>query len=272
MRAIRSLFISLAMLLPFAAGAHEPDTFHSDKVITNAQMIGVGRASILDTYLSPEEYSGLELRYISHTIRHREGSRWSHLLLHQGAVSYADNRSGNGSEMSGMYMFSYGLHYNWDFLDGRLSVMAGGRAEASAGFLYNTRNGNNPAQARLALDIAPSAAATYRFRLGRVPFAARYEVSAPVAGLMFSPNYGQSYYEIFSRGNYDHNVVPTTFVNSPSLSQMLTVDFTIGRTTLRIGYLGDFRQAEVNNLKYHTYSNMIFIGFVRRFKITKIIP
>ena len=53
---------------------------------------------------------------------------------------------------------------------------------------------------------------------------------------------------------------------------MLTLDFTLGRTTLRVGYLGDFRQAEVNHLKYHTYSNMLLIGFVRRFKLTKIIP
>ena len=53
---------------------------------------------------------------------------------------------------------------------------------------------------------------------------------------------------------------------------MLTVDITLGRTSLRLGYLGDFRQAKVNNLKYHTYSNMFVIGFVRRFKLTSIIP
>ena len=53
---------------------------------------------------------------------------------------------------------------------------------------------------------------------------------------------------------------------------MLTLDFTLGKTTLRVGYLGDFRQAKVNNLKYHTYSNMFLIGFVRTFKLTHIIP
>ena len=66
--------------------------------------------------------------------------------------------------------------------------------------------------------------------------------------------------------------MPTTFVSRPSLRKMLTLEFTLGRTTLRLGYLGDFRQSKVNNLKYHTYSNMLLIGFVRSFKLTHILP
>lgn len=272
MKALKIFIVQALLILPAAMTAQEADTIPSAKVITNAQMLGVGGVNILDTYLSPEKYTGMEVRYISHTIRRREGARWSRMLVHQGSFAYADNRSGNGNEISGMYTFTYGVHYNWDLMGGKLNIMAGGQADIDLGFLYSTRNGNNPAQARLALNISPSAAAAYRFRLGNVPLKARYEVSAPLFGVMFSPNYGQSYYEIFSRGNYDHNVVPTTIATTPSLRQMLTLDFTLGKTTLRVGYLGDFRQAKVNNLKYHTYSNMFLIGFVRTFKLTHIIP
>lgn len=272
MKAVKIILANIALLLPLAANAQAPDTIPSAKMITNAQMLGVGGVNILDTYLSPEKYTGVEVRYISHTIRRREGAKWSRMLVHQGSFAYADNRSGNGNEISGMYTFTYGVHYNWDLMGGRLNIMAGGQADLDLGFLYNTRNGNNPAQARLSLNISPSAAAAYRFKLGNVPLKARYEVSAPLFGVMFSPNYGQSYYEIFSRGDYDHNVVPTTIAATPSLRQMLTVDFTLGKTTLRVGYLGDFRQAKVNNLKYHAYSNMFLIGFVRTFKLTRIVP
>lgn len=66
--------------------------------------------------------------------------------------------------------------------------------------------------------------------------------------------------------------MPTTFGSTPSLRQMLTFDFSLGRTTLRLGYMGDFQQARVNNLKYHSYSNMLLIGIVRQFNITKIVP
>ncbi|MBQ6033728.1 MAG: DUF3316 domain-containing protein, partial [Prevotella sp.] len=38
-----------------------------DRLVTNVQSIGIGASNILDTYLSPEKYKGVEVRYISHT-------------------------------------------------------------------------------------------------------------------------------------------------------------------------------------------------------------
>lgn len=271
-KAARAALCMTAFMLPQRAFCQSADTIRSDKVITNAQMIGIGGVQILDTYLSPEEYSGTELRYLSHTIRQREGRKWSRLLLHQGSFSYSSNRAENGDYVAGAYQFSYGAHRNWQLLGGKMNIRAGGQADVYAGFLYNTRNGNNPAQGRLSLNLSPSAAVSYRFSLWNVPLKAQYEVSFPLVGVMFSPNYGQSYYEIFTKGNYDHNVVPTTIGSTPSLRNMLTLDFTLRRTTLRIGWLGDFRQAKVNSLKYHEYSNMLVIGIVRSFKLTKIVP
>lgn len=265
---VRRNALFLLLLLTFCGTASPCRA--QDKIINNTRMIGVGGVNILDTYLSQEKYCGTELRYISHTIRERENNQWSRLIVHQGNIAYARNRADNSNEIAGAYNFSYGWMFGWQF--GRFDLKAGGMVDTNLGFLYNTRNSNNPAQANFNINIAPVAIATYRFNVGKMPMAARYEASAPLCGLMFSPNYGQSYYEIFSQGDYDHNIVPTTFVSTPSLRHALTLDFTVKRTTIRIGYMGDWRQSKVNNLKRHSYSNMFVVGITRRFKLIKMQP
>ena len=279
----------LRSALPLARARTAPDYLNTDTLVQlrqlhplkqhplreNALMLGIGYTDILDTYLSPEKYRGTDLRFLSHTRREKDSTCLVHQLLHEGCIATADNRSGNGGEIGGGYTFAYSLLRKWQMPVGscHLRLLAGGTAELSVGFLYNTRGSNNPAQARLALQLKPTVAADFDFRLFRRqqrPFTLHYEASAPLCGLMFSPNYGQSYYEIFSRGNYDHNCVPTTIASTPSLRQMLTLDFRALHTTWRIGYLGDWRQASVNNLKQHTYTHALVFGIVRRFRIEKL--
>ena len=282
--------LTLVTPLLFVAGARaeSADTVRSDtpaakeKIVTNARMIGIGSTNILDTYISPEKYRGTELRYISHTVRERTGSETSETgkrnrlattLIHQGYLSLSDNRAGEGGAIAGMYSFSYGRHLQWMLTGGALRLKAGAQADGNIGFLYNTRNGNNPAQARLNIDIAPMVGADYRFTaFERWPLTVAYEASIPIVGVVFSPNYGQSYYEIFNEGNYDHNIVPTTIGCAPSLRQMLTIDLRLKKIALRIGYMGDIQQYKVNNLKYHNYSHLFLIGFVKRFKSIRLKP
>ena len=80
----------------------QSDTIRSNRVITNVQMIGLGYTNILDTYLSPEEYTGEEIRYISHTTREKEGSHLSQQIVHCGNMAYTNSMdtitTGNFSE------------------------------------------------------------------------------------------------------------------------------------------------------------------------------
>lgn len=262
------------LLAGIALTAPAQDTLRPRKVITNAQMVAAGAVNQLDTYLSPEEYTGSEVRYVSQSVR-ENGTRLSRELIHQARLAYTHNRADNNNEIGGGYNFQYNVHWkagSWQVGNGLLSVKVGAGVDANVGFLYNTRNSNNPAQAYLSLNLAPSAVVGYWFRLWNRPFQLRYAVQAPLAGLMFSPNYGQSYYEIFSEGNYDHNIVPTTFASTPSLRQLLSLDLTLRHTTLRLGYLGDFQQSKANHLKTHTWSNLLVVGIVRTFSINKILP
>ena len=274
----KSLFscISLSAITLFTTSTSvlAQDTLHNNKVITNTQMFGIGNVNTLDTYLSPEEYTGTELRYVSHSIR-ENGSKLSRELIHQAQILSVHNRKENNNEIGGFYNFQYNWQYTvgtWSLGEGKLLLKAGGGVDTRLGFLYNMRNSNNPAQAYAQLNISPNAVAAYRFRLRKIPFQLRYEVQAPLLGLTFSPNYGQSYYEIFTRDNYDHNLIVTTPVSAPSLRQLLTIDITVRHTTVRLGYLGDYQQAKVNQLRQHVWSNIFIFGIVRKFSINKFIP
>ena len=255
------------------AAAQETDSVASGRITTTAYMIGAGRSQVLDTYLSQEHFAGPGATFLATVRRQRPGSRWTTAMEHQADFSSTRDRSRQSRQLAGTYSFYWGRLYGWSLLGDRLDVRVGGMANANVGFIYNTTNGNNPAQARLSINIMPTAEAAYRFRVGRCRMAVRYGVQLPLAGLMFSPNYGQSYYEIFSRGDYDHNIVPTTFVCAPTFRQQLLADVNIGcRFTLRLGYLGDYQQADVNNLKSHIYSHRFMIGFVKRFKLISYRP
>ena len=235
----------------------------AQKVITRSTMVGIGRTNILDTYLSDEHFKGTGISFLSTIERQKPDCRWSTLMEHEANLSLCKSRN-TQQELEGAYNFYWGKLYRWQLLDGALSLQAGGLVNASLGFIYNTSNGNNPAQARAHLNIMPTGVASYRFQLFNKQMIARYELSLPLAGIQFSPNYGQSYYEIFNRGDYDHNVVPTTFICAPTFRQLLTLEWQTGKKwNLRIGYLGNYQQAAVNNLKQHVYSHRVLFGISR---------
>jgi len=251
--------LCVALLSQFALHGYA----QQEAAVERSYMLAIGSSNILDTYLSAEKYKGSELRYINVSSRNTRWKGIRQTMFHEGQFYSLSNRADNNDELGGMYRFQYHLRRHWDLSHG-FTLEAGGGIGAQLGFLHNTRNSNNPAQAYASLQLLPSVAATKSVQMFHRNVKFSYEASVPLLGVMFSPNYGQSYYEIFTRGNYDHNVVPTTIGSTPSLRQMITADIQLSKRNpnrrLRIGYLGDYQQAKVNNLKYHQYAHMLVLG------------
>ncbi|MEG1581410.1 MAG: DUF3316 domain-containing protein [Bacteroidaceae bacterium] len=260
----------LACFQTLAIAAPPTDSIPTNRFTSHAMSYGIGTVNLLETYLSPQEYTGTQIHFMRETMRK---TRWMHGKIStqsilQGNASYTRTQVREGKALAGGISWSVGWHYNWQPAP-TLRLMAGTLLDLNGGFVYNTRNGNNPAQGKLATDIAASGAAIYSFKIKNQNFIARYQLNIPLVGLMFSPAFGQSYYELFSLGEYDNNVRFTTPINAPSLSQLISLDVPIKTATFRISYLCDIKQSKVNQLKSHAWSHLFLLGFVKHFSLVK---
>ncbi|WP_036787858.1 DUF3316 domain-containing protein [Phocaeicola abscessus] len=266
---MRTYMLSLFMLTSVLFAQAQEDSLQANKYVTRATLYGIGYTNILDTYLSPMEYTGTELRILKESMRMTKlmDGQVSTQSIFQLHLSYTKNKAETGREFSGWINWSLAWHYQFRFH--RLKLLAGPMLDMNLGYIYNIRNSNNPAQAIANTSVDLSGMAVYHFQIRHYPLVARYQLNIPIAGIMFSPEYGQSYYEIFELKHDGKNVIFTTPANHPSFRQFISLDFPIGKVNLRAGYMCDIQQASVNHLKSHAWSHLFMIGLIKNFCVLK---
>ena len=226
---------------------------------------------MLDTYLSPYSYTGPSLHLQRQTERRVRAFGQQNLTfqtLLDIDCAFTDNPAGNvdGYAGGGRYALAWLKplkELRFASNQSVLSFYAGPQVSGYLGCVYNERNGNNPAQAKADLMIDATAKAKWDFNLFRRRMSLDYQLYVPLAGLAFSENYGQSYYETFQLGNYDHNIVFAYPGNMPSMRHLLNLDVPLrksSKTALRISYAGYFMQSTFNHLRYHSYTHSFMIG------------
>lgn len=224
--------------------------------------LGIGSANVLDSYLSPYNYKGLEARFIHEYMRPTKlmDGKVAYQSLWDLNASMLKNRPGNVNEYTLGLRYSSAWMYNLTSSPSVVNILAGLQPSAYIGGIYNSRNGNNPAQLKADVMINATASVHYNLHLFKKTFPLRYQLTFPLLGIAYSPNYGQSYYENFMLNNYDHNVCFAHTANMPSMRHLLTLDIPIRNKYLRVGWYGAFNQAKLNGLKYHSYSNDFLVG------------
>lgn len=266
-------FLSLLLLVlyPFllldAQSPPDKTPAFPSREVRSSFLLGAGYVHLFDAYLSPLDYTGNSLS-LSH-LRERQVGWWKKQWQWQNLTQLHLAQTLNPAQTAQLYDFDFStawaLHRrlltspNW-----QLSL--GPQFGAHLGGSYAPRNGNNPGQARMALDLSLSLRSDHRFRLFRNTWIWRNQLDAPLLGLMFSPQFGQSYYELFGLGHSHRNLVGTTPFNAPSLRLLSTLSLPFARGRFSIGLHSHIRQSHAHHLGRHAWHHQLLLGYTRTFQ------
>ena len=260
------MFLFLWMALPLVAQSDEEEVPRS---MNESTMVGIGGYNLRDTYLSPStdiNHTGWVARILNERMKvvRLEDYKISRQQLIN--VEFGSTRNGaeTANEYAGFVDYSLGYHYRFTNLLPGLKVLTGASARLSGGFIYNTRNSNNPVSGKGDFDLNLSAMAIYNFKIKEFPLTFRYQAEIPFAGVLFSVHKGEPYY-FLTQGGSDGIVRFSSFHNKFAMKNYFTLDIPVSNFTLRVGYLNSMYRTDVNSIKTHVLSNSFMIGFVKEF-------
>lgn len=238
--------------------SQESSTLKSVRPVNQSTLIGIGKAFLDDSYLSPITYEGIAISLIHDRLKGSAMFDNEGLIQNQFRIQTAitKNPTSSSSEYWGSLYYSLNGFYPL-FDSDNLRLYGGGGTEASLGGIYNVRNTNNPGSLKTYVNLNLSATALYNWR----SLIFRWQLSTPFAGMFFSPEYGHSYYEIFTLGNNKGTVHFGSFHNQLALRNYFTIDIPVRNVTIRTGYLWDYYTTDVNELVTKANSHQFVLGF-----------
>lgn len=260
------MFLFLWMALPLVAQSDEEEVPRS---INESTMVGIGGYNLRDTYLSPStdiNYTGWVARILNERMKVVRLADYKISRQQLINVEFGSTRNGaeTANEYAGFVDYSLGYHYRFTNLLPGLKVLTGASARLAGGFIYNTRNSNNPVSGKGDFDLNLSAMAIYNFKIKEFPLTFRYQAEIPFAGVLFSVHKGEPYY-FLTQGGSDGIVRFSSFHNKFAMKNYFTLDIPVSNFTLRVGYLNSMYRTDVNSIKTHVLSNSFMIGFVKEF-------
>ena len=197
------MFLFLWMALPLVAQSDEEEVPRS---INESTMVGIGGYNLRDTYLSPStdiNYTGWVARILNERMKVVRLADYKISRQQLINVEFGSTRNGaeTANEYAGFVDYSLGYHYRFTNLLPGLKVLTGASARLSGGFIYNTRNSNNPVSGKGDFDLNLSAMAIYNFKIKEFPLTFRYQAEIPFAGVLFSVHKGEPYYFLTQGGS-----------------------------------------------------------------------
>lgn len=227
---------------------------------------GVNRC--YDSYLSPNNYSGLSISGMAEMWRQQKwgNGRWFGQEMYDTYVGLTT--FGQGAAIAVFENFSYAMPWRVAAFD-EFCFYVGPEVQARLGLVYNLRNSNNPANIKAALHAGAMGRAEARFDVDYVPVCVAYQLDLPLLGGFFAPEYTQSLYEIFYLDNESPVIHFASPVNCLSARQLVTIDVTHRHSITRFSLGYDVYQWHTSTAAFALHTFQIGIGYVRNFYILR---
>lgn len=254
--------VALIMLLTACAVMAQDADTKPLRPVASMFTADVGHASVLDSYISPITYGGTAVRlgYEAQQATGFSPEHWTRQLDLGVNYSNTHNPAGNHTMHALMIDGRWGMMRRWrNVLAQGLQLMAGGSTQLSGGALYNANNSNNVVSARVHWSLGFMGQAVYNTHIKRLPITIRYQVTVPVAGVFFSPDYDEAYYEIYL-GNHSNLAHFGWWGNRFDMENLLAADLHLGSTILRIGYRNRIASSWINNINCRDISHSLVLG------------
>lgn len=235
-------------------------TTHSDLLIS------VGTIGVRDTYLSEITHTGLcfGLHYKTDYPLHAEGDKW-HLYDETHLTFGLPQNPANHSKLF-LAGGSYSIGASWRGLSWHgLSLDLAPLLRIHGGINYKPSNFNNISNAKGGISLDAWARLIYRVPLHKFPMQIMLSTSLPCFQLLFTPGYGQSYYEYIAGseklGKLEFH--PASFHNSCELRQTFQVDLPIHDLTISLGAEYLYLNQRLNNIEYKqgSWTGLIGVAF-----------
>ena len=259
----RALSIFLLALLAMTAAAHgSGDSTVVVRPVASMFMADVGRASVLDTYLTPITYGGIHtaLTYSATQATGFNPDRWVRQLEVGAEFANVKNPAGNNDMQLLMAHAQWGMMHRWHgVLTPGLQLMLGGEVRLLGGAIYNSANSNNVVSAKVHFSLGAMAMAVYNTHIGRMPITISYQPVLPMVGVFFTPDYDESFYEMYL-GNHHGLARMGWWGNRFDMINLLTADLHLGATIVRLGYRNRIERSWVNHLNTHITTHALVVG------------
>lgn len=257
-----TVLASVASMMAMPAAHDSDDSLRVERPVASFFMAEVGSTSVIDTYLAPVAFKGVDARleYERMQAMRFDPQRWV-MQMHAG-VEYGNlqNKPGNHTEHMLMVDYRWGMMRRWsNVLTPNLQAAVGGSTQLRGGAVYKPSNSNNLVTAKIHWAVSLTAMASYKWRVAKMPVVISYQATLPVAGVFFSPEYGETYYEIYL-GNHSGLAHFGWWGSRFDMTNALMADMHLGSTVLRVGYRNTIERSWVNNLDTQIVTHMAVIG------------